>query len=80
MFKNVLVVEASDATTSQNGLFIDKYWQVYIGYNMNVKYHVQDIMVRVSCPGVPHIAPPQAARPEDERLILRWAVAAVELW
>ena len=55
MFKNVLVVEASDATTSKNGLFIDKYWQVYIGYNMNVKYHVQDIMVRVSCPGVPHI-------------------------
>ncbi len=44
--------------TSQNGLFIDKYWQVYIGFSTSVKNHVQDITVRVSRPGVPYIAPP----------------------
>ena len=53
------IVEASDATTSRNGLFFNKYWQIYIGYSISADSHVRVITVRVSRPGVPHsIAPP----------------------
>ena len=37
-----------DCLLIQNGKFI------HIGFSISVKYHVQDIMVRISRPGVPH--------------------------